>query len=233
MISKNIIRLVLTVVGVIGVPITSWLSVKCSKKAETETTTSGKVKSYIPAIVSGAVTTASIIATHRISSKEIAALATTASFVAANRDKLEQAMNAYDSGKQITTVKEQVAHDISKSRKGQSIEWTGKGKLKVLEGYSGRMFYSSLEAVQMAEQKLNRQFNEGDYICLNDFYHYLGIQETEFGRQFGWAPNDNWYPNWNEENALQFINTFVEDEDGYPMLLIDIQTKPMEYWEEV
>lgn len=231
--NKNTLRLVLTIFGVVGVPLTSWISVKCSEKAKDETTTKGKVKRYIPAIISGAATTASIIGSHRVSSKEIAALTATASFAVANRDKLEEAVKPYISKEEVAKLKEASVEETNKIHKSQTIEWTGRGKIKVLEGFSGRLFYSSLEAVKLAEEKLCKALNNGIYISLNDFYSYLGIQQTDFGRDYGWAPVDEWYARWFEDNPIGFDNTFVEDEDGSPMIVISMEALPMGYYWEV
>lgn len=224
--NRNVIRLVLTTIGVIGVPITSWLSIKCHEKAKDEETTEGKIKQYIPAVVTGFATAASIIGSHRASSKEIATLTATATFAVTNRNKLEEAVKPYMKKEEVKQI---AAESVSK---GQSIEATGYGNVKFLDGYSGRLFYSSLEAVKRAEAKVNKMLNNGEYINLNDFYSFLNIEQTDFGFERGWAPTDDWFPTWFEDNAIGFDNTIVNDKDGNPMMLISMEMTPMEcYWE--
>lgn len=222
--NKNLIRLGLTIFGCVGVPLTSWLSVKCHEKAKDEETREGKFKRYIPAAISGVATIASIAGSHHISSKEIALLTTTASFAVANRDKLEEAVKPY-------VKKEEVKQLVPKYSR-QTIENTGNGPLRCLEAYSGRMFYSSIEAVQKAESKLSIHFSDGEAVSMNDFYSYLGISKTAFGDQWGWIPDENIYPRWYEDNPIGFENSIEEDEDGNPLLVITIMSYPIEGWLE-
>ncbi|WP_458459278.1 DUF6353 family protein [Pseudobutyrivibrio sp.] len=227
----GIIRLGLTVAGVIGVPVTSWLSVVCHEKAKEKTDKKEKLKCYIPAIISGMATGGCIIGSHKIGTKEIAGLTAAATYAVANRDKLQQ---------KLTDIlpKEEATKAIAETSSaavptGASIEYTGNGTMKCLEGYSGRLFYSSLEAVINAENRLNQGLQRGDYVCLNDFYRYLNITETHFGNQWGWVPNDDYYDHWYDDNPICFENTIVDDEDGNPLLVIDVYTYPMESWLEV
>lgn len=234
MINRNIIRLGLTILGIIGVPVTSYLSVKGHDKAKTAETKKDKLKAYLPAIISGTVTTGSIIGSHKMSSKEIVALTATATYAINNRNKLEEKLGQYIDRDEAKQIKNEVAKLSSGNEKhiGPSIESTGKGSLKVLEGYSGRWFYSSMESVIEAENKLNQHLKNGEYVCMNDFYSWLGIAATHFGDQWGWAPNEDYYE-YTIENPIEFENTLVDDENGEPLLLIDIYTYPMECWREV
>ena len=233
-ITPKLIRRGLTILGLIGIPLTSFLSVKGYQKAEQAETKQEKIKCYIPAMVSGAITGTCIICNHRVSSKEIAALTATATYAVANRNKVEEilAANVDENPEEVKKViREETVKQLP--HKGQSVEWTGKGTLKVLEGYSGRLFYSTMEQVIYAEARLNEAFKNEEYVCMNDFYKWLGIQQTHFGDQWGWVPNDDWYPRWYEDNPICFENTLVDDEDGNPMLVIDLYTYPMEGWKEI
>ena len=234
MINRNIIRLGLTILGVIGVPVTSYLSVRGHEKAKSAETKQDKLKAYLPAIISGTVTTGSIIGSHKMSSKEIAALTATATYAITNRNKLEEKLGEYVDRDEAKQIKNEVAKLTTgnEKKKYPSVETTGKGSLKVLEGYSGRWFYSSMEAVIEAEKKLNQHLRSGEYVCMNDFYKWLGIASTHFGDQWGWTPNEDYY-DYTIEDPIEFENTLVDDEDGEPLLLIDIFTYPMECWKEV
>lgn len=235
-INKSMIRLGLTALGVLGIPLTSWLSIKCHDKAKEIDDKKRKAKCYIPAMVSGVATSACIIGSHRISSKEIAALTATASFAVANRNKLEKIIDEAipnEAKQKESEAKQNAINDNPYVNKKQTVEETGYGRLKCLEGYSGRLFYSSIEKVRLAEAKLNERFKNGEYISMNDFYRYLNIAETHFGYQWGWAPSEDFYPKWYEDNPIGFENTIVEDIDGTPLLCIDLQVYPMEGWQEV
>lgn len=228
-INKSIVRLALTALGMIGVPVTSMLSIKCHEKAKTTDDKKEKVKAYIPAIVSGVVTCGCIGMSHKVGTKEIAALTATATYAITNRNMLEEKLSPYISKEEAKEIKTEVAKKIPS---GPSIEWTGNGTLKFLEGYSGRLFYSNLESVLSAERKLNNRLSSGDYVCLNDFYEYLNIETTHFGNQWGWVPDEEYYK-YNVSEPIEFRHTMVEDTDGEPLCLIDVYTYPMEGWMEV
>ena len=236
-INRRIIRLALTIVGVAGIPLTSYLSIRGHEKARTVEGKKEKFKCYIPAIVVGVVSGGCIVGRDIDTSKEIAALATTATYAVANRDKLEKKLGEFMPEEELKKFKEENEKEalvpVEEHCKKQNVEWTGYGTLKVLEGYTGRQFYSSMEKVYEAEEKLTKRYQSGEYICMNDFYHLLGIQETHYGHQWGWVPQEEYYPHWLEDNPLGFENKLVDDDEGNPMLIIEIYTYPMECWMEV
>ena len=226
--NKRTLPAILSGIAVVGVGATGYLSAKCTKKAETKTTTKDKVIAYAPAIASGVGTAACIIGSHYISAKEIATLSAAATYAITNRDKLKKAIEQRYGKDELKDICESNCEIPSK----QNIEWTGHGTLKCLEGYSGRMFYSSLEAVKEAEEKLSKMFSDGVYLSLNDFYEFLGIQKTHFGNQFGWVPHTDYYE-YDGEHPIEFKNSIMKDKDGNPVLVIDVYTYPMEGWLEL
>lgn len=233
MINRSIIRLGLTIIGILGVPVTSYISIKCHEKAEKAETKHDKLKAYIPAIISGAVTTGSIAGSHKLSNKEIAALTATATYAITNRNTLEEKLGKYVDTNEAKQIKNEVAKIATNEKSNKpTIETSGKGSLKVLEGYSGRWFYSTMAAVIEAENKLNDRLKNGESVSMNDFYRWLGIAATSFGEQWGWVPDENYY-NYKCDDPVMFENTLVDDEDGDPLLLISIYTYPMEGWKEI
>ena len=219
----RLIRLAMGWLGVAGVGITSWLSVKCSKKAEKETDPKKKLLAYAPAIASGVATSFCIMKPLYMADKEIAALAAGCAYMATNKNKL-----ALPGTKAAEKEKESADRTEVAPWESPSVEWTGKGTLLCFEGYSGRLFYSSRAAVEEAEQKFNDRFAEGEYLSLNDLYKLFGISETHFGEQYGWAANSDYY-----DGPIEFRNTETVTEHGEKMLVIEIFTYPMECWMEV
>lgn len=251
--SRRTLSLIFTGIAIIGVPVTATLSaMRAPKYKEILEKSEGKAKkvkavtkTYWPAIVSGAVTIASIIFAEKVNLTEIAAITGTAAFLARNRDLLEEKIVdklGEEEGKQlIGEVNEQLIREHYICKMGPSVEETGRGDLLCYEGYSGRWFRSSEEAVKRAIAKLNEKFENGEYLSLNDFYELLGIETTHFGFQFGWAPNPDYY-----DFPIDIQTTFCESyeiKDAYGqmkkmtidecVLLIDVYTYPMECWQEV
>lgn len=202
----RLIRLALSWLGVAGVGITSWLSVKCSKKAEKETDPKKKLLAYAPAIASGVATSFCILKPAYMADKEIAALAAGCAYMAKTKAK--------------PTENTAEAKDIA-PWEGHCVEWTGKGTTLCFDEFSGRMFYSSEKAVNEAVDALNERYIEGEALSLNDFYHYLGIEKTDFGEDFGWS-NDG-LGGYGDIIDIRCIHTEM---DGQKAIMIVFCTKP-------
>lgn len=186
----------------------------------------------IPSLVVGGITIAAIVLSKSIDGKAIAALTAAGSYVVLNRDKLEKEIEDRYGKEELAKIKakirEALLDEFGNDRQTQ--ERTGNGDLLCLEGYSGRIFRSSKEAVDRAIEELTNRFDEGEYVCLNDLYKLLGIEVTHFGHQFGWPANPDYC-----DGPLLIEAEYIENPDGYdePLYCIDIYTYPMECWLEV
>ena len=231
MISKKTISLVLSLMSIGGVGLTSALSVKCSKKVEDGMTKGEKAKCYIPAILSGIGTSACILGIFGVSRKEIAAVTAACSYITANKDAIESKIAEKYGTDALKTVKHEASEKISLTG-NRSIERTGRGNLLCYEEYSGRLFYSSMDAVQEAEMKLSERYRNGHRICLNDFYDYLNIEKTTFGNNWGWMPDIRPVEmKFYDDNPLCFDDRLVEDtETGKPVLIITMYNYPSNNW---
>lgn len=210
--NSRIIRGFLSFIGVLGIGVTSWISVKCSKKADEETDKKKKVLAYAPAIASGVITAGCVLGANGLANSEIAALTAGAAYMARKK-----------SGKTEHLPISKADDGIAPWEK-PSIEWTGKGGTLCLEAYSGRFFYSSREEVEKAQEKLNEKFVTGEHLCLNDYYELLGIEKTGFGAQYGWKAGMDYF-----DGPIEFLN--LEDSNTH-MLVCELFTLPMECWEE-
>lgn len=231
-IDRKLIRIGLTLIGIVGVPLTSLLSVKCSKNADQTENKKEKVKCYIPAIISGIVTCGCIGGSHHIGSKEIAAITATATYAITNRNILDKKLRPLITEEEIKEVKNEVVKAIPEESKD---EYTGHGTLKFVEDCTGRKFYSSLDKVIEAENRINKDLREGYAVCLNDFYKYLGLSSSYAGERFGWVPLD--IPDkselWGCIDSVTFHHQMVEGSDGKPMCIIEMLDYPQEGWAEV
>ena len=209
----RLIRLALSWIGVAGVGITSWLSVKCSKKAEKETDPKKKLLAYAPAIASGVATSFCILKPAYMADKEIAALAAGCAYIAQKNSKL-----ALPGTK--AAEEEKKTNDIA-PWEGHCVEWTGKGTTLCFDEFSGRMFYSCEKAIDEAVDALNERYVDGEVLTLNDLYHYLGISKTDFGEEYGWA--NEGLGGMDDVVDIRCINTTM---DGQPAILVVFCTKP-------
>lgn len=246
MINKRTLSLILTATGVLGVGATSWLAVRCSKKADTKETKKEKILAYAPAIACGIGTAGCIVGSHTLSRKEIAALTATCTYLTANRDRIEKKIQERLGDEALEDVRQEVAkEELQEAKKtegkkenkktGQTIEETGYGNELFLDLYLGRKFRSSLDRVEWAMKQLNNDFHNGNYVCMNDLYAYLGIAPTRAGDQFGWPASEDYY-DYNLETPIEYDIVDCEDENTKEkMYAIDIRYgfRPCEFWMEV
>ena len=224
-----------TCAGVVGVAV---LSGNCTLKAEKilreknlenapiQDKAKETWKYYIPVVAACGLTIASVIATKRLNTKELATVTAACGYLAQKGSAVTREI--------IDRTNNEVAADVIKDAKieytGQTIEDTGNGKLLCIEGYSGRLFWSSEEAVRDAVKWFNELYTHEKYVCLNNFYEILGIETSHFGHQFGWAYGSDFY-----DEAPLDIKVEVVPDKNYKcnICCIDIYTYPMECWQEV
>jgi hypothetical protein len=221
---KQHLPTILTCVGCLGVAGTGYLAYLAGKNP-------GKKTLLIPPVVVGGATIAAIILSDRVSAKTVAALTAAGTYVTLNRDMLEQEIEKRWGRDKLVEVKHAISRALCKILDPhQTYEQTGYGNLLCIEGYSGRIFRSSKEAVDNAIAELNDRFDHGEYLSLNDFYDLLGIVGTHFGDQFGWPANPDYIdsPIVMETNLVTNLVDFDE-----PVYCIDVYTYPMEGWMEV
>lgn len=222
---------------------------------------------YKGTIAAGAATITCIVCSHALSAKEIAALTATCGYLAANRDKLETEIRKLPGGEDALKVvkKEMMEKQVEKAAdeepeskkvwRYQCIEDTGKGTLLCLEGWSGRLFRSSLEEVEKAQEKFNSyrddysfdiQVSNGDIenypaaVSMNDLYECYGIESSQLGHEFGYPADDDYYPT----RKIKFINTLIALDKLDPvtqarynedLLVIEFDEGylPMQCWQEI
>ena len=66
------------------------------------------------------------------------------------------------------------------------------GQTLCYDSMFGRYFYSDVETLKRAENKLNRQMAtmSEPYISLNEFYMEIGLPAVDIGEDLGWNVDD-------------------------------------------
>ena len=196
-------------------------------------------KYYIPATISGSVTIACILCGNSISQAELAGLAATAGYLARNRDKIKDKLVEFaDKVKGELPQPEESDEDkpdilrevyrLPLHEKYPIAEYTGLGDTKFIEAYSGRVFYSSINEVNAALDEFNKQYTEGNPMCLSDLYDLLHIRSTTFGYQFGWPADPTYF-----DGPIHFSMFNARDENDEDLIVIDFLDYPMEGWDEI
>lgn len=185
---------------------------------------------------------------RKITIKQIAALTATCAYVTRNRNYLEQKLKEYVSDEDLAKIRKSfAASEIVREKEvwgGPTIEKSvfcieedDEGVL-CFEGFLGRWFRCPKNRVLEAQKQLQHMFDQDIYCCMNDYYGFLGITMTQAGHTWGWVNHDDYF------TGLHFTNTLLAPEEwgdyGYdgeyvtePVYVLEIDTTPMECWQEV
>lgn len=207
-------------------------------------------KAYIPAGIAAVLTVTCVISSQVISGKQLAALGGTAAFLAANRDKLEQEIDKRFGKDTLKDIKESVQKELGPNEERFPAEETGNGDLLCFEAYSGRYFRSSKEHVQWAVKKVNEEYKNERYFCLNNLYDLLNISRTQLGHDLGWCQYAESYEDdapifepidieleyvedgnvWFTESFFGVSSSVLTKKCGEPVYIINIETSPYLNW---
>ena len=226
---------ILTGLGVAGVGVTAYLTGRASFKAaslifeqedhklevEEDFTTGQKVKMvwslYIPPVLVGTVTIASIIAANRIASKKIAALVV-ASGVSerALKEYRERVLEKIGPSKEQDIQDEIAQRRVANEAIGGDVIVLG-GEVLCYDLHSGRYFNSTHEAIKRAENKINYELVHFSAASLSEFYDELGVSATTYSDMVGWDVG----------NQMAVKISTVMSPDNRPCLAIDFQPYPV------
>ena len=229
-------------IGITGMITSTVFAVKATPKAlllmeekkeefEVDTLTPAEViktiwKCYVPAVVTGGVSVACLIGSNSVNAKRNAALATayklSETAFSEYRDKVRETIGE----KKEKTIKDKISEDKIKENPVSRTEViiTGKGQTLFFEPLSSRYFYSNLDLINRAQNKLNKDiitdaFDQG--VSVNDFYMEIGLPTTATGDNLGWK-RDYWidiYP------SAQMADEGTEHE-GEPCIVLNYTNPP-------
>lgn len=236
---------ILTCLGGAGVVVTSVLAVKATPKAirliDKEKEVKGKeltkmeiVKvagpAYIPAVISGVGTLACIFGANVLNKHQQAALMSAYTLVDNSfkeyKNKLKELYGEETHNKIVDAIAVEKAQDMSVWTENMcmqcnlALEEQDSEPRLFYDMHSGRYFESTIEQVMSAEYHLNRNYILRGYAYLNDFYEFLGIEQTDYGSVLGWAPlDDGMY--WIDFNHRKTVL-----DDGLEVYIIEMPFEP-------
>lgn len=194
-------------IGIAGMVTSTVLAVKATPKAlmlmemrkeelEVDTLTPVETvkttwKCYLPTVITGATSVACLVGSHSVNSRRNAALATAYKLSETAFAKYRESTLETIGEKKEQAVRDKVSEKQIKETPVNKTEvfMTGKGQTLFFEPLSSRYFYSDLEKIKRAENKLNKEiicdaFDSGRTV--NDFYEEIGIPTTSTGDNLGW-----------------------------------------------
>lgn len=224
---------ILTGIGIAGMLTTTVLAVKATPKAlricetvKEEHEEPKKIdyikatwKCYIPAAITGVVSTACLIGASSASLKRNAALATAYQISQTALTEYKDAVIETVGEETEKAVREKVAEEKVKNNPigPNEVIMIGNEDFYCIDSISGRCFKSNEVEIKRVENEINNRLLNYMYVSLNEFYSEIGLSHTAIGDEIGW----------NLDNGmLEIFITAIKDEKGRPCLVIDYNVAP-------
>lgn len=172
---------------------------------------------FLPAVGSGVVSTAAVIASTKISSRRAAALAAAYSLSEKRIDEYQKKIvEKFGENKE-----REVLDDIQQDRVNRDYDSTtiimNTGNQLCYEGYSGRFFMSDVETIRAAVNEINKRVLDDGYASLGDFYSEIGLAATDISDELGWQG----------EKLLDVRFSTVMSPDNKPAIAIEYRSEPV------
>ena len=239
---------ILTVTATIGVITTAVLSAKAAIKASRvlahkeeekgekltfEETISAVWTIYIPPVVAGMSTIACMFGADILNQRQQASLASAYALIDNSykeyKAKLKELYGEEAHNNIIDAIAAKKCEDVYISAGGlesaynQEIESDTEPRL-FYDEYSGRYFESTIEKVLLAEYHLNRNYILRGFARLNDFYEFLGLEQTDYDEAVGWDICSEIY--WIDFNHRKTL--IGDDNDSFECYVIEMPYYPSE-----
>lgn len=152
-------------------------------------------KYYVWTLMAALGTSACVIASHKISAKQIAALSSVAAAGATTfnqyRDKVREIIGKDAEKDLYEEVRAKSEWQLSPALP-YDLDADEDRSYLYYDGYSKRYFYLNPSRVQQAIYHLNRNFQLRQEACVNEWYEMLGIDGIEGGDDERWEADDFW-----------------------------------------
>jgi hypothetical protein len=170
-------------------------------------------KKYIPAGLAGVGTVACIVVSAKVSNRKV--LAATAAYSLTERAFMQykdKVVEQLGENKERAIRDEIAKEDILRNPPQKALTTAvhtapGTGFL-CCELYTGRYFISEMEKIRKAENDLNAKLLRHDRCNMDDFYHMVGLEPTQYSSDIGWEST----------RLLELYFTTVLSEEGIPCL---------------
>lgn len=227
---------ILTCVGAVGAVATAVVAVRATPKALSlledakeekgeELTKLETVRiagpAYIPATLIGVTTIACIFGANVLNKKQQASILSAYTLLDQSYKNYKEKIKELYGEEAEEKVEDSIAQDYYE---GRYIQPEGDKKL-FFDSFSMRYFESTIEDVQRAEYKLNRDFEMKDAVSINEFYELLGIEPVENGDRYGWSTDScfEMYGNaW-----IDFDHRLTTLDDGLECYILSMPFEPV------
>lgn len=227
--------MIMSCIGIVGVVATAATAVQATPKAlrliEDATEEKGESLTkletirvagpcYIPSILIGFGTIASIAGANILNGRKQAALTSSYIFLDRSFKEYRKKVDELFGENADKLVESAIVHDRYKES-----DITPKGETLIFyEEHYGKFFERTMLEVQDAEYLLNRKLAMDGEASLNDLFDFLGLPEMEIGDSLGWSQQlicDFFNPAW-----IDFEHELTTMDDGMECYIIHISIPP-------
>lgn len=228
--------IILTGIAVVGLVGTAVLAVRVTPKAvriieqnrstlpdEEELTKVAMVKLtwrlYLPAIMLGGVTIASMVGSHKIQRTRNIALAGLYSVTENTLKEYQSKVIETIGDKKERKVRDEIRQERVDKTYSEDIDVlkTIHGDVLIYDMLSGRYFRGDVETIRKAENDINSQLFQEMYASLNEFYSRIGLPNIGLGNEVGWRV---------EEMMKLDLESATITKGGEPCIVLDYDVMP-------
>lgn len=186
-------------------------------------------KPYIPALITGTLSTACLIGASATNYKRNTALATAYQVAATTLSEYKEKVVETIGDKKEKEIRQKVAQKkLDKHPEvTKEIIYTGNGEVLFVEPVSMRCFSSDIEKVRKIFNDLNYRMVAGmeEYISLSELYDELDLPRTSVSDDIGW--------NLGKDGPIEFEFHPCSTEDGKPAFMLDYHIAPRRGFEKL
>lgn len=179
------------------------------------------IKAYWPSILLAIFSASCTIGSHIIEKKHQAVLAAALTVSNTALKEFQKKTIEHIGEKKVTEIKDAISKDkIDKKKPTENsiIVTPSKGKVLMLDSYSGRYFYSDIETLRRVVNDINRRIPDEMYCTVNELYVELGLPEIELGNQNGWHIDYN--------NSFEEVLSAQITDSGEPCIVVSYNPMP-------
>lgn len=153
---------------------------------------------YIPAATTGILSIGAIVFAHRVSSRRAAALAAAYALSEGRIEEYQDKIKEKFGVKKEKEARDEIAQErVARSYDdGQILFHPNDGKVIIMEAYTGRYFWSTIEDIKHAVNEINHLLNTEGSVRLSDFYSLIGLPHVATSDYFGFTHNERMELDW-------------------------------------
>ena len=222
---------ILTAIGASGVIATAVTASRATLRAkevldadpaETRTEALKKVwKVYIPAIGVGAASIVCIVGAQVIQGNKIVAVTAAYKILETSANEYKEHVGSFlgDEEKKLdleSHIAKERIRKVETSGEGHTVFLPQQGGMVCLDAFSGRTFEKSTEEIRRAENDFNRELYGQAFMCVNEWYEYLGLDGIDAGNKVGWGA----------DKPLRVNFSAVLNDHDTPVVVVSFETEP-------